>query len=122
MSKLLFIVIVGASLTLGGCANVKGARTQVDKSREAYRTCLLDNPRKPTNCDSLKHVYELDQESLEKVKAGSLSGIGDALIKSSQSGHEWQPQSETPFSHTWMMNQGGRSYMCNDIGGMVNCN
>lgn len=91
----IFVVLM---IGLSGCATVR-----MEKSKEAYKTCLLENQKKPAACAALGLIYEADLKAISRA-------------------HIYENESHQDRPKAWMMNQNGKSYLCNNYGGSVTCN
>lgn len=101
------IIILSVMLLLGGCAIAK-----MNVAEDSYVACLTEN-NGANACEQQRIIYEVYKD---RAKDG-IAGLG--------SNQESPDRNSVPISNeakTWMMNQDGRAYMCNNYGGSVNCN
>lgn len=98
-------ILLSLTLLLGGCAIANKQQAEAD-----YIKCLQDNPQRVEACESQRLIYNTYKEN---VRDG-LIGMGGHMSPAEP------PQSEAP--RTWMLQQNGRTYMCNNFGGSVVCN
>jgi hypothetical protein len=63
------IIAVAVTLALGACgvADHFQAQSRMEKSEDAYRTCVAANLKDPNQCDPLKAIYEKDKAEYEKT-------------------------------------------------------
>lgn len=85
-------------------------QVKLNESRDAYQRCLIEK-KAIAPCEPLRLAFEADRD----VVAASGSGLMGTGARDVSNDTSDQPRS-------WMQNQGGRSYICNNYGGMVTCN
>ena len=65
------IVAIIVSVALGACAisiaDHFQAQGRMEKSKEAYQTCVAQHLKDPGECDPLKALYEKDKAEFEKT-------------------------------------------------------
>ena len=68
MSKLAILAsaLVAAALSSCAVADHYTAQGRMEKSQDAYRSCLVSNAGDETKCTTLKAIYEEDKAAYEK--------------------------------------------------------
>ncbi|MFZ4124628.1 MAG: hypothetical protein ACOYJ2_00975 [Rickettsiales bacterium] len=100
-------------MVLAACGLTE-AQDNFDKSQSAYKKCLIENAKKLSVCESARRLYEVDKAELERI-TNIIIGSEDA------SEYPVYRQNNPVQPSSWMMNQGNKTYMCNNYGGAVNC-
>jgi hypothetical protein len=63
--------IIAVSIVLGlaacGIADHYTAQSRMEKSKEAYQTCVGQHLKDPNECDPLKAIYERDKADYERT-------------------------------------------------------
>lgn len=96
-------------LLLTGCAFSQA----VDKekaSREALLSCLQQNKQEPQKCAAQALIYQSDKADLDR-----------RMVALNQLGTQSNAMQQPSHDRIWQQNMGGRTYSCNNFGGMVNC-
>lgn len=102
---------------LSGCSLVNQHKMQ--QSQDAYINCLREFHGDQKSCAIEKVQYEADKNTFEHTGSG-IMGTGNPNVYTPSNQSIAQPT--IPQPQQWMVNQDGRSYMCNNYGGTVNCN
>jgi hypothetical protein len=111
--KKYFLVLM--PIILSGCGLAE-AQQKEEQSKQAYLECLENNSKKPSKCDNLMRIYIVHKQDHDR----RINALIEGGRNMSASSPTVQPNMHQP--QIWMQNIGGRTYSCNNIGGMVNCN
>lgn len=68
MNKLLLLGFVFALGIVGCNPALKRAASDMESSKEAYKSCLQENQTDTSRCDTLKTIYQVDIHSYKVIR------------------------------------------------------
>jgi len=68
MNKLVLLCVIFALSLISCNPALKRAATDMESSKEAYKSCLEQNQEDTSRCDTLRTVYEVDVQSYKVIR------------------------------------------------------
>jgi hypothetical protein len=68
MNKLVLLCVIFALSLISCNPALKRAATDMESSKEAYKSCLAQNQEDTSRCDTLRTVYEVDVQSYKVIR------------------------------------------------------
>jgi hypothetical protein len=73
MKRFWVVLLLVVSLPACGVAVRMSAHNDMEGSKAAYKSCLAENPTKPSACEALRLSYEADLKAYEATSGGIVS-------------------------------------------------
>jgi hypothetical protein len=76
MNRLCLLFVMAVSISACGLAARMEARNDMEGSKAAYNSCLVQNPQQVSACEALRLSYEADLKAFEATAGAMVSGRG----------------------------------------------